>query len=126
MYSTYLGGSSFDAATAIALSDCDQVYVTGFTASTDFPLKGAIQKKLNGVENAFVTKFYATGTALAFSSYLGGSGQDVANGIAVDPEENAYLAGVTSSTDFPTKNAIQNQNHCNTCTNAFVTKISAK
>jgi len=114
VYSTYLGGSNGNSANGIAVDAGGNAYIAGSTTSTDFPTKNAFQSSLNGPNgNAFVTKLSASGCALVFSTYLGGSGNgndlggDSASGIALDPSGNAYIAGVTFSSDFPTKNAFE-------------------
>ena len=113
VYSTYLGGSSDDFATAIALDGQENAYVVGITYSTDFPTKNPIQ---GGVENsmadAFVTKINPTGTALVYSTYLRGSGDDAAYGVAVDSNNEAVVVGATNSADFPvTSGAFQKTNN---------------
>jgi hypothetical protein len=130
IYSTYLGGSGQgggggDAAAAIAVDASGNAYVTGHSSSTDFPITaGAFQNSLNGSGNAFVTKLNVTGTGLTYSTYLGGSGGDGAQGIAVDGSGYAYVTGQTTSTDFPiTAGAFQNS--LNGSSNAFVTKLNA-
>jgi hypothetical protein len=122
-YSTYLGGSYADGGEAIAVDSSGNAYVTGFTASTNFPTADALQPTLAGNTNAFVTKLNATGTALVYSTYLGGSNTDGGNGIAVDVSGNTYVTGQTNSTDFPTANALQPTLAGNI--DAFVTKINA-
>ena len=103
VYSTYLGGSTFDNGLGIAVDTSSNAYVTGFTQSTDFPTTpGAFQTSLKSIMNAFVTKLAPTGSVLVYSTYLGGSNQDVGNGIAVDISGNAYVTGLTDSIDFPT------------------------
>jgi Beta-propeller repeat len=109
VYSTYLGGTDRDQAFAIALDSSGNAYVTGETFSTDFPItSGAFQTILPGFFNAFVTKLNSTGSALIYSTYLGGSssgfgaGRDEGLGIAVDPSGNAYVTGQTNAIDFPT------------------------
>ncbi len=102
MYSTYLGGTSKDASNGIALDASGSAYVTGFTTSSDFPTTpGAFQISLKSSQNAFVTKLTPTGTAPMYSTYLGGSGQDAGNAIAVDCLGAIYLTGNTTSSDFP-------------------------
>jgi PKD repeat protein len=82
-------------------------YVTGYTFSPDFPTANALQPLLGGPADAFVTKLNAAGSALVYSTYLGGSGSDAGSGIAVDSAGDAYVTGWTSSSDFPTVNPIQ-------------------
>ena len=103
VYSTYLGGSNEDQGLGIAVDSAGNAYVTGETVSTNFPTTlGAFQTTLGGPGEAFVTKLNAVGTALAYSTYLGGNSGDVGNGIAVDSAGNAYVTGETFSTNFPT------------------------
>jgi len=102
IYSTYLGGSGADWGSGIAIDGMGNAYVTGETESPDFPITpGAFQTTSKGGGNAFVSKLNATGSALIYSTYLGGSDTDRGNGIAVDASGNAYVAGTTSSADFP-------------------------
>ena len=127
VYSTYLGGSNYDQGNGIAVDSSGNAYVTGYTASSDFPTVSPIQATNKGVadngENAFVAKLSADGSQLVYSTYLGGSVSDDATGIAVDSSGEAYVAGSTLSTDFPTVNPLQPANqYQDTCyTNAFVT-----
>ncbi|MFL6352345.1 MAG: SBBP repeat-containing protein [Bryobacteraceae bacterium] len=127
LYSTYLGGSGYDQGSGIAVDAHGEVYVTGSTFSTDFPMKHAFQNRLksaaHGADNAFVAKLDPGGTALVYSTYLGGSAGDQGNSIAVDAHGGAYVTGYTSSADFPTKHAFQNR--LRGYTNAFVTKMEA-
>ena len=107
VFSTYLGGTGCDHVNAIALDTSANVYVTGATDSTNFPLANAFQGTLVGFfGDAFVTKLTTSG-ALVYSTYLGGSTGDLGNGIAVDASGNAYVVGSTSSVNFPTLNPIQ-------------------
>jgi len=104
-YATYLGGNSFEQGTAIAVDAAGNAYVAGYTMSSDFPRVSAFDRTLgkNGDVDAFVSKLDATGTALVWSTYIGGSGStDRAIGIAVDSAGSAYITGSTSGTDFPT------------------------
>ena len=110
LYSTYLGGGMGDSSNSIAVDSAGNAYITGYTFSTNFPIKNAFQNTLVGSQNAFIAKLDPTisGTAsLLYSSYLGGSGSDSGNSIAVDSAGNAYITGNTSSTNFPTVNAFQ-------------------
>jgi len=125
-YFTYLGGSLADSANGIGLDSSDNAYVAGSTTSTDFPIAGAVPQNTYGGGNAdaFVTELNATGSALVYSTYLGGSATDIANGIAVDGGNpaSAYAAGQTCSFDFPLANSLQPAYGGN-C-DAFVSKVS--
>lgn len=124
IYSTYLGGSNNDSGTGIALDSAGNAYVTGSTNSTNFPVSNAFQPFFGGgFSDAFVAKLNPNGSALVYSTYLGGSNQDQGNGIAVDSGGNAYVAGTTSSSDFPTSNAFQGT--FGGGGDAFVAKLSA-
>jgi hypothetical protein len=145
IYSTYLGGSggtcTGETGNALALDGSGNAFITGLTGSSDFPVtKGAFQTTNRAAANnncmtAFVTKLNPTGSALVYSTYLGGSGSegvgDVANAVALDGSGNTYIAGLTYSDDFPvTERAFQRENRAFTTervgSNAFVTKIDAK
>ena len=102
-YSTFLGGSGLDRGFAIAVDGAGSAYVTGCTASTDFPLANEFPGTYGGgLVDAFVTKLDRSGAALEYSTYLGGSLIDVGDDIAVDAQGNAYVAGHTLSQNFPT------------------------
>lgn len=109
VYSTYLGGSGGERAYAIAVDSSGEAYVTGFTRSTDFPIKNAFQTTISSGDlwDGFVAKLNATGSALLYSTYLGGSGMDEGHAIALDGAGNAYVTGMTFSANFPTANALQ-------------------
>ncbi len=124
VYSTYLGGSDLDTADAVAVDTAGNAYVTGSTASTDFPTASPLQAVPRGID-AFVAKLSATGSALVYSTYLGGSSFDYALGIAVDPSGNAYVTGQTESTDFPTANPLQGVYGGGMFGDAFVAKLNA-
>jgi hypothetical protein len=125
VYSTYLGGANFDGGTGIAVDSSGNAYVTGDTYSTDFPTMNALQVTYGGGGNrdAFVSEINSTGSALVYSTYLGGFGNDYGGGIAVDSSGNAYFTGHTSSTDFPTMNPLQSTPGGGSW-DAVVTKIS--
>ena len=122
LYSTFLGGSDFEQANAVALDLSGNAYVTGITGSANFPTSAPIQAANGGFFDAFVVKINAAGTALAYSTYIGGSNADDARGIAVDGSGNAYVTGRTISTNFPTVNPIQAA-HGGGVYDAFVTKL---
>jgi len=106
VFSTYLGGSGADEARGIAV-DSTGAYVTGLTHSNNFPLVSPLQPAYGGVEDAFVLKMNSSGSALIYSTYLGGTSADEGHGIALDSSGNAYVTGWTTSSDFPTANAAQ-------------------
>lgn len=107
VYSTYLGGNLDDIGAAIALDGIGNAYVTGKTNSTDFLALSPTQNLNGGGRDAFVTALTADGSALAFSTYLGGSGTDQGSGIAVDTAANIYVTGWSFSSDYPTLNPVQ-------------------
>ncbi len=128
VFSTYLGGKSFDDGYGIAVDGQRNVYVTGQTTSSDFigAAGGPIQAALGGSSDAFVTKVNASGTALVYSTFLGGSGSDIGLSIAVDSNRNAYVTGATTSPDFPKADESPIQDHNEGGGNdAFVAKIDA-
>ncbi len=131
LYSTYLGGTDGDLARGIAVDTGANAYITGQTSSRDFPTANALQPACGGppgpcLGDAFVTKLNADGSALVYSTYLGGTAFDGGNGIAVDAAGNAFVTGRTDSADFPTANALQPA--CGEapgrCSDAFVTKLN--
>lgn len=129
VYSTYLGGSRDDGATAIAIDALDNAYITGY-AGPDFPTTpGAIQTTFGGGNgywglDGFVVKLNAAGSALLYSTYLGGSGDDSGAGIAIDTLGNSYVAGSTSSSDFPTTPGAYQPRYGGSG-DAFVSKLNA-
>jgi hypothetical protein len=109
VYFTFLGGTAQDKARGIAVNSSGEAYVTGFTESNDFPVANAAQATKGGGtgSDAFITKLSADATSAIFSTYLGGTDADKGRSIAVDSSDNAYFAGFTLSTDFPTANPFQ-------------------
>jgi hypothetical protein len=107
VYSTYLGGSNSDSGSGIAVNAAGEAHIIGTAFSSDFPTVHALQPTKPGVHNAFVAKFAADGAALIYSTYLGGSGNDTGQGIAVDAARYAYVTGDTDSPDFPIVHALQ-------------------
>jgi hypothetical protein len=144
-YSTYLGGTGGDIANGVAVDTSGNTYVTGTTSSTDFPTMDPYQEGngnkgnncyTHACNNVFVTKLNATGSALIYSTYLGGLGGrfgDSGAGIAINDGGEAYVAGYTGSDNFPiTPDAFQQTNYSvantpaeNASRNAFITKLSA-
>ena len=125
VYFTYLGGSLADAGAAIAIDTAGDAYVTGSTVSGDFPIEGAVFQPNYGGGNAdaFVTELNPAGSALVFSTFLGGSNTDTGVGIAVDLAGDAFVTGQTCSLDFPLSNPAQLTPGGN-C-DAFVSKVIA-
>ena len=128
VYSTYLGGNTGDGATCIAVDAGGDAYLTGWTQSSNFPTKSPIQgSKGNGTNplggpnsNAFVAVLNPTGSALDFSTYLGGTNDDYGFGIALDPNNNVYITGVANSANFPTTSGAYDT----TTGGGFVAKIT--
>jgi len=109
VYSTFLGGEENGSTEGVAVDSSGNAYVTGGTKSIGFPItSGAVQGFVAGDTDAYLTKINATGSGLLYSTLLGGTGTDRGSGVAIDSSGNAYVAGFTSSQDFPTANAFQN------------------
>jgi len=113
-YCTYLGGSGIDIAEAAAVDGSGAAWVVGSTTSADFPLSSPLQSRLLGGQEAFVVRLAPNGGSFLFSTYFGGSGGqegllEYAAAVTVDALGNAYVAGITSSGDFPVLNALQPQ-----------------
>jgi hypothetical protein len=121
-YSTYLGGTGTDGGTLVAVDSSGSAFVTGFTSSVDFPLANPYQSSNAGDSDVLVSKLNPSGTALDYSTYVGGAGHEEGWGIAVDSLDNAYVAGFTSSTNFPVVYPYQRSNHGGD--DAFVFKLS--
>lgn len=120
LFSTYLGGNTYDAVHGLAVNASGEVFVTGYTDSTNFPVFGPtscvtiyichqviLQETKGAGQDAFVARLNATGTAFVYSTHLGGNGGEIGYDIAVDSASNAYIAGWTTSTTFPIVAAIQ-------------------
>jgi hypothetical protein len=123
VWSSYLGGNATDYVNGIAVDGSGNVYVTGYTYSSDFPTLGGFDTLLGGTPDAFVTMVNASGASIAWSTYLGGLSTDVGNAIAVDGSGNAYVTGYTTSTDFPTTLGAFDLSISGT--DGFVTKIGS-
>jgi Beta-propeller repeat len=123
VYSTYLGGSGVEAGLRIA-DRFGNAYVTGSTDSLNFPITaGAAQSTFGGTQDAFITKLNETGSALTYSTYLGGSGGDTGQGITVGRFGNVYVTGLSTSSNFPTT-AGAYQTTRSGLSDAFVTKLN--
>jgi Beta-propeller repeat len=125
-YSTYLGGSGNESSPQIAVDSAFNFYLAGSTTSADFPKAGTpFQSALAGTANVFVAKFDSTGSTLEYGSYLGGNGTDTSAGVAVDAAGNIYIAGTTTSTNFPTSSsAYQTASKTGSGTHTFVTELT--
>jgi hypothetical protein len=119
IYSTYLGGVSGDNGYAIAVEESGNAFVTGLTDSPDFPIVNPFQTHQGGYD-AFVTELSSSGAGLIYCTYLGGGGDDGGRGIAVNGRSNAYVTGVTQSSDFPIQNPYQTDQGIN---DVFVARI---
>ncbi len=108
IYSTYLGGTALDKVHDVAVDASGNFYVTGFTLSTDFPTQSPLQSSYGGgSQDGFLVKVNPAGSALIYSTYVGGNNIDRGIGVDADASGNAYLAGFTASSDFTTVNPIQ-------------------
>jgi len=126
VYSTFIGGNSGDYANSIAIDAGGNVYLTGVTSSNNYPTTGgAYQTTLNGSQNAFVTELNSTGSALVYSTYVGGNSYDAGNKILVDASGNSYVAGQTSSSNFPTTGGAYQTAYGGGSNDVFVTKLNS-
>ncbi len=123
VYSTYLGGWSDDSGSGIAVDSSGCAYVTGQTASSNFPTQNPYQSYRAGGRDAFVSKLNASGSGLVYSTFLGGSADDYGFGIALDGSGCAYVTGQTAANDFPTHNSFQSANMGGS--DAFVSKLTS-
>jgi len=124
IYSTYFGGSGNDEAHSIAIDSAGNAYVTGYTTSSDFPIVNGFQKTRAGGLDAYFLKLNSAGDTILYSSYIGGSADDRAYGLALDAAGNVYITGSTGSTNFPTVNPLQRTNGGGQ-NDVFVMKIGA-
>lgn len=106
LYGTYIGGSKDDYGMKIGLGPSSNIYFSGYTISSDFPVTaGAYDRSFNGTTDVYVGKLSSTGSTLLFSTYIGGNGNEtLRNGMEVDEEGNVYIGGWTDSSDFPVTN----------------------
>ena len=136
-YTTFLGGSAAETGEGVAVDSTGNVFVAGTTQSTDFPTTAGAFRRTGSAQNSadvFVSKLNATGTALVYSTYVGGSDQDFGHALAVDSAGNAYVAGTTKSSNFPTTGGAFDRSlnippNCPRCatdnTDGFVLKLNA-
>lgn len=126
VYSTYVNGTGFEVGRGIAVGPDGSAYVTGITSSADFPMVNPIRTDFGGGKyDAFVFKLNPSGTSLSYATYLGGGDNEGGYGIAVDGAGNAYVAGFTASTDFPSRNSARNSSRKTPAgiRKGFITKI---
>ncbi|OGV70129.1 MAG: hypothetical protein A2283_14325 [Lentisphaerae bacterium RIFOXYA12_FULL_48_11] len=123
LFSTFLGGSSDDCGCAIAIDTETNIYVTGWTSSTNFPTLNAVATNHSGSRDAFLTKIKGDGSEIIYSTYIGGTGNDQANSLTIDNLNCAYLAGRTESADFSCSNAMDTT--LGGTADAFVCKMSS-
>jgi Abnormal spindle-like microcephaly-assoc'd, ASPM-SPD-2-Hydin/Beta-propeller repeat len=127
LFATFLGGSSDDEAKGIGLDGSGNAYVSGYTASTDFPVtSGALDTSYNGgTSDSFIAKLNSSGSTLIYSTYLGGSGWEYEFALFVDASVNAYVTGYTSSSNFPTTSGAYDTSFNGGTSDAFVVKINS-
>jgi len=126
VYVTRIGGTGSDSGNAIAVDSTGNAYLVGETDSVNYPTPGSpIQGQNAGTDDAFISKINPAGTALVYSTYLGGSQGDLATGIALDGSNNAYVAGITGSSNFPTTTGAFQTSQKGSFDNGFVTEIKA-
>ena len=125
IFSTYIGGTNEEQGTEIAIDDLGNSYVTGFTESSNFPVKDALYSShKGGTKDCFVMKLNGTGNGLIYSSYIGGTEVDIGQSITVDSSGCAYVTGETGSSSFPTKNGYDSS-YNGGIYDSFVFKLSA-
>ncbi len=123
VYSTYMGGTDSDWCYGVAVDLAGRAHVTGFTESKAFPVQSPFQATHGGgFVDAFVARLSPAGNGLEYSTFLGGTGSDFGNGVALDSAGNAYVTGYTNSTDFPTQGPFQAL-HAGGRDDAFVAKL---
>src|SRR5207302_1221126 len=123
LYSTYIGGNGQDNGTSVAVDSAGNAYITGFTDSSNFPVRNPLQATNRGTFNAFVVKLDPAGAVLN-STLFGGSQSDYGSSIAIDSTGNVYVAGLCTSADIPTVNALQ-PSQGGGLFDAFVTKLNS-
>ncbi|HZI32154.1 MAG TPA: SBBP repeat-containing protein, partial [Candidatus Binatia bacterium] len=128
VFSTYYGGTNFEEGRGIAVDGSNNIYVTGYTISTNFETTNAIQSTYGGSQDAFAFKLGPGGTNIIYSTYLGGNKLDGGYGVGVDADGNACVVGLTFSANYPTTNALQttiNGNGSTSVSDAFITKLTS-
>ena len=127
VYSTFIGGSNYDRGTSIAIDASRNAYITGFTASANYPTTpGAYQTTYNGngYYDAFITKLSPSGSSLVYSTFIGGSGDDLSWSISIDATGNSYITGITSSTNYPVTSGAYQTSYGGGQYDAFITNLN--
>lgn len=124
VFSTFLGGTAADVASAVATDPAGNIYVCGTTESTNFPAPGGYQRGRRGTADAFVVKLDPTGSTIVYGTFLGGTSVDGATGIAVDAAGRAFVTGATTSEDFPVTAGVVDRDMTGVV-DAFVARLSA-
>jgi hypothetical protein len=123
---TRIGGTGTESGNGIAVDITGAAYIGGETDSTNFPIAGPpIQTTNAGADDGFIAKLDSNGTVLDYSTYIGGSGEDLVTGIALDGSNNAYVTGITVSSNFPTTTGAFQTSQSGTADNGFVAAIKA-
>lgn len=125
VYSTYLGRTGMEYGTSIAVDSSGNAYVGGYTTSSDFPTQNPLQATLAGGLDGFVLKVNPAGSALLFSTFLGGAGTEYLQTLVLDSQNNICITGTTSSSDFPTASPFQPSNANPGNFDAFLTKMNS-
>lgn len=126
VYSTFIGGSGDDTPNSIVVDNEGKAYITGSTGSSNYPVTtGALQSSLSGSNDGFVTKINTSGSALVYSTYLGGTNFDWGSSIAIDMDEAAYITGNTNSTDYPTTSTAYMKTYGGGSNDGFITKLNS-
>ncbi len=126
VYSTFLGGGDYEEAYGLRVDDEGSAYITGYVESRDFPTTaGAYDDSINGFVDGFVTKMAANGSAIVWSTYLGGNDEDCGYDLDLDASGNVYVGGMSGSSDFPVTPGAYQRTRLGGYYNAFVTKLSS-
>ncbi len=124
VFSTYLGGTAADVASAVSTDSAGNIYVCGTTESTNFPAPGGYQRGRRGSADAFVVKLDPAGSTVVYGTFLGGTSVDGATGIAVDASGRAFVTGATTSGDFPVTSGVVDRDMTGVV-DGFVARLSS-